>query len=347
MGKLIFYLVLALTAWIISLVTGRNRRQVAKIPEGMAILCQPPEKRYLLYATGVVQLAVVLFFGVLYLLDGAPESTRPMWVLCLATSVGLLAITILGGNLLARDCVYFNGEELQVCRRFRSAQTYRWTDIRRLSGSFDRAVTLYLLDDTKVLTADLGMVNYKPFCAVLKARCPQITADHYRAKTYDRPQKCVLRYGGEYYLLAGIGLLILGIFLALFANMDRAELLDTMLHCPPSQRFSVWFPPVCGVVSLVGLFILCTTSVRYSPEKLVLRLPLRGTREIFWWEIQRIELVPAKRPTGKGWKTLRLYTSTGTCRLPLQHLSSGRDGFLTELFRRAEQYGIACQSIEK
>ena len=63
MEKLIFSLVLALVAWLISLLTGRNRRQLEKVPEGMAILCQPPGKRYVLYALGVVVMAVVLFFG--------------------------------------------------------------------------------------------------------------------------------------------------------------------------------------------------------------------------------------------------------------------------------------------
>ena len=62
MGKLIFSLVLLLTTEIIYLITGRNRRQIARIPKGMAILCQPPGKRYVAYAVGVVQLLFVAFF---------------------------------------------------------------------------------------------------------------------------------------------------------------------------------------------------------------------------------------------------------------------------------------------
>lgn len=59
MEKLLFTLILVLAVGIIYLITGRNRRQINKIPEGMAILCQPPGKRYVVYALGVH--AVVLW----------------------------------------------------------------------------------------------------------------------------------------------------------------------------------------------------------------------------------------------------------------------------------------------
>lgn len=57
MDRLLFALALVLTARSISLLTGRNRRQLQKVPEGMSILCQPPGKRYILYALGVVVMA--------------------------------------------------------------------------------------------------------------------------------------------------------------------------------------------------------------------------------------------------------------------------------------------------
>ena len=62
MEKLIFSLVLVLTAGIISLITGRNKRQLNRIPEGMAILCQPPGKRYVLYAMGGTGISVCHVF---------------------------------------------------------------------------------------------------------------------------------------------------------------------------------------------------------------------------------------------------------------------------------------------
>ena len=66
MEKLIFSLVLVLTAGIISLITGRNKRQLNRIPEGMAILCQPPGKRYVLYAMGVLVFLFVMFLRFFY-----------------------------------------------------------------------------------------------------------------------------------------------------------------------------------------------------------------------------------------------------------------------------------------
>ena len=72
MDRLTFTTILALTAGVIDLVTGRNRRQIDRIPDGMVILCQPPGRRYVLYALGAVTVALVLVFSVLYFLDGAP-----------------------------------------------------------------------------------------------------------------------------------------------------------------------------------------------------------------------------------------------------------------------------------
>lgn len=73
MEKLLFTLILVLAVGIIYLITGRNRRQINKIPEGMAILCQPPGKRYVVYALGVLAVVFVGIFSILYIMDGAPR----------------------------------------------------------------------------------------------------------------------------------------------------------------------------------------------------------------------------------------------------------------------------------
>ena len=348
MERLIFSLVLVFTARIIYQLSGKGRRQVAKIPEGMGILCPPPGKRYLLYAMGTVAFVTVLFFGVLYIMDGAPEAARPMWGLCTAAVIVLLAVTIFGGHVMAKECMYFNGEEFRVEKAFRKPQTFRWNEIRRVDGGFDRAESLYLLDGTKVLTADNSMVNYKLFCTMLKKKkCPEKVTEYYRTQAYDQPQKCVLRYGGEYYALAVMGILMLLVYAALFLSADGGDILQAMLSSNPSQWFSIWFAPLSGVAGIVGLFVLCGTSIRYSQEKMVIRYPLRKKRELYWrdWrEIERMELVPAKE---NGWKALRLYTEERVYRFPLARLSRGRDGFMTELFKMAERYQIPCEVTEK
>lgn len=347
MERLIFTLALALTAGAIYQIAGRNRRQLNKVPEGMAILCQPPGKRYVLYALGVVVIAVVLFFSVLYIMDGAAEEARLMWGLCIVFALLTLTVTIAGGNMLAKDCVYFDGEKLQVEKPFHPSRTYRWTEIRTIRGSFDRSVSLYLLDGTKVLTADAGMVNYESFCVVLKNVCPGAATEYYRSQTYEQPKKCTLRYGGEYYLLAVMGVLILLIYLALLGQMEDLQPLEQLMQQGPSEWFALLFAPVCGAVSLIALFILFGTNIRYSPEMLTLKFPLRKSRELCWRDIQRIELILPKKREKNGHEKLRLYTGGSVYKLDLGLLTSGKDGFMTMLYSMIRHYDIPCTVTER
>ena len=149
MEKLIFSLVLVLTAGIISLITGRNKRQLNRIPEGMAILCQPPGKRYVLYAMGGTGISVCHVFYGLFIMDGAPENARFMWGLCVAMAVLLLFVTILAGNIMARDCVYFDDERIQIEKAFKKPKVYKWSEIRKVDGDFDNWINLYLGDGDK------------------------------------------------------------------------------------------------------------------------------------------------------------------------------------------------------
>ena len=114
MEKLLFTRTLVLTVGLISLLTGRNRRQVQKIPEGVAILCPPPGKRYVLYALGVVVVAVVAFFGVLYIMDGAPENARPIWCLCVGAAVLTLMVCGIACLLQHKGVVYAGRAYIQV-----------------------------------------------------------------------------------------------------------------------------------------------------------------------------------------------------------------------------------------
>lgn len=146
MEKLLFTLILVLAVGIIYLITGRNRRQINKIPEGMAILCQPPGKRYLVYALGVLAVVFVGIFSILYIIDGAPGEARGMWSLCVAMAILLLIVTIFAGNIMARECIYFNGDTIQIEKAFQKPRTVRWQEIRKIDGSFDNMVNLYLSD---------------------------------------------------------------------------------------------------------------------------------------------------------------------------------------------------------
>ena len=142
MEKLLFTLILVLAVGIIYLITGRNRRQINKIPEGMAILCQPPGKRYVVYALGVLAVVFVGIFSILYIMDGAPGEARGMWSLCVAVAILLLIVTIFAGNIMARECIYFNGDTIQIEKAFQKPRTVRWQEIRKIDGSFDNMVNL-------------------------------------------------------------------------------------------------------------------------------------------------------------------------------------------------------------
>ena len=349
MEKLLFTLALVLTAGLLSLLTGRNRRQLEKIPDEMEILCQPPGKRYVLYAMGVLVVAVVAFFGVLYIMDGAPEEARSMWGLCAAVAVLTLVVCIVGGNMLAKECVYFGEEQLQINHAFRKPQTYPWNEIRTIKGSFDHEIKLYLLDGTKILTAGIGLINYEGFCAVLKAKCPAATAEYYRQQTNEQPQKCVLRYGAEYYLLAVMGILMLLVYLAMLASESGAAFAQGLLQSgsDPSEWFALWFAPVSGVLGIAALFIFCNTKIQYSPEGLTLKYPLRKKQELLWSQIQRIETVLEKKQGKMTWKRLRLYTKEGVYKIELSHLTYGKDGFMTMLVAKVKKYEIPCSAARR
>lgn len=346
MEKLLFTLALVLTAGLISLLTGRNRRQFQKVPEGMGILCPPPGKRYMLYALGVLVMAVVLFFNVLYIMDGAPESARLMWGLCIAAAVLNFVVCIAGGSIMARECVYFDGEKIQVNHTFRKNQIYQWNEISIIKGSFDKEISLYLFDGTRVLTAGIGLMNYEIFRAVLKSKCPAAVAEYYRLQD-EHPQKCVLRYGAEYYLLAVMGILMLLVYLALLGSSVGDAFWERLLHSEPSEWFAFWFGPVSGVIGMIALFVFCNTKVKYSPEELVIKYPLRRTKEIPWRQIQQIEVVREKKEGKKFWKKLRLYTKDGVYKINLGLLTWGKDGFMTQLYNMIERYEIFCSESEK
>lgn len=347
MGRLLFALALALVAQLIALLTGRNKRQLSKIPEGMAILCQPPGKRYVLYALGVIVAAVVLFFGVLYIMDGAPEEARTMWGLCIAAAVLTLILCIVGGNMLAGECVYFDDEKLQINHVLRKPKIYRWNEVGTISGSFDHTVTLHSLEGTKILTAGIGMVNYEGFCAVLKEKCPGSTTEYYRLRTEEKPQKCVLRYGSEYYLLAVMGILMLLVYLAMLASDAGGMFLERLLQSEPSEWFSVWFAPVSGAAGIIALFVFCNTKVWYSPEGLTLQYPLRKKQVLPWSQIQKIETVLERKQGRMTWKRMQFYTKEGMYKVNLGAMTYGKDGFMTQLTTMVKKYKIPCMPAKK
>ena len=72
--------------------------------------------------------------------------------------------------MIAKSCVYFNQDYIQIERPLRETQIVKWYEIRRVGGNYKNAIQLYRLDETKILTAYISMVNYERFCDVLKQK---------------------------------------------------------------------------------------------------------------------------------------------------------------------------------
>ena len=350
MVRLQSILVLAVSVGVIYLVTGRNRRQRNKIPEGMSILCQPPGVRYVIYALGVLMVALVGIFSAFYIMDGAPEEARSAWYLCVAGAILFLIIAIVTGNIMARECTYFNENAIQIERAFQKPRTVRWYEILEIDGNFDNMVNLYYMDGTKILTASIGMVNYKLFCDVLRKKCPEAVAVYYHSKDKDNPRKSVLRYGTEYYIVAGLGILIMLQYLAVLLFIGDDELLQIFSQSEPSKWFSLLFAPVCGVASMVFLFIMCNTKIRYSGGKMIIKYPLRKEKILYWRNIRRIEVIRARKRDQKNWKKLRLYTEEGNYTINFAYLTHGKDDFMEEVLEMVQKYEIPRggeQGVEK
>ena len=64
---------------------------------------------------------------------------------------------------------------------------------------------------------------------------------YYRSHMYEEPQKCILRYGSEYYLLAAMGIGILLIYMAtLVPAAAENSIIQQFLQGDFSQRFALW-----------------------------------------------------------------------------------------------------------
>ena len=111
-----------------------------------------------------------------------------------------------------------------------------------------------------------------------------------------RIAKCILRYGSEYYLLAAMGIGILLIYMAtLVPAAAENSIIQQFLQGDFSQRFALLFAPVCGVISIVFLVVMLNTNIRYSQEKMTIKYPLHRKRELYWRNIQRIEMAAVKK----------------------------------------------------
>ena len=79
------------------------------------------------------------------------------------------------------------------------------------------------------------MVNYELFCDVLRKKRPETVAVYNRSQVYESPQKRLLRYGTEYYILAGLGILILLEYLAMLLLSGEENPMRGLSQSAPSE----------------------------------------------------------------------------------------------------------------
>lgn len=128
----------------------------------------------------------------------------------------------LGGNIQAKDCVYYDEEKFQVNRPFREPQVYPWSEVGTIRGSLTGEITLYQRDGTNPCRGG----RHGALRGLLRSAQAEVsgsTMEYYRTQHSEHPQKCVLRYGPEYYLLAVMGILMLLVYLAMLASAGGAE----------------------------------------------------------------------------------------------------------------------------
>lgn len=346
MEQVLFKVGLVLVMLVIYFVTGRNKRQIDKIPDGMALMCPSPAYRYVMYALGVIVFVMLIIFSGLYIMDGAPEGAGFVWSL-MAIGVVFLVIMLLCGNMAAKECVYFNYEIVQMEKVFRRPKSFRWQDVGKMKGRFENAISLYLLDGTKILTVRPCMVNYDFFCEVFKQECPQVVKGYYGQQRYENPQKCVMKYGTEYYFLSWMGIAIMFMYVAIIFSCGYDEFQRMISQSKPSEWYSLFFAPVCGVAGIICLFIISNTKVHYSQEKVTLKYPLRKKSEIYWMDLRKIKVVTGKKRGEIIWKKVWLYTAEKGYKLNVEFLTYGQDAFKDELLEMAERYNILFEEKSK
>ncbi len=80
---------------------------------------------------------------------------------------------------------------------------------------------------------------------------------------------------------------------------------------------------------------------------MIIKYPLRKKRELYWRQIDKIEIIWEKRQGEEFWKKLRLYTPEKVYVINLQKLTGGKAAFVEELDKMMERYEIPYEKVKK
>ena len=323
MERLIMYVILIGLALFIFLISGRNKRELKKIPEGMNIFTKNPMMRYIMYALGLFIFVFVGGVGVLcYIMDGV-EDAGIWFYICMALGILDPLICFLGGYLMYSSHIFFDDEKLLLGRPFRAPLRLTWYEIGEMKMKDRQSFVLYDRDGKPRVKAYIGMINYDIFLRTAQRHCRPHLAESQQLERGEKEN--ALKYGGEYYVMAVMGLLVF--FMTLFLFLSSGESLYSLWTSSELNLFAKIFPIACGVGS-IGLLIYCRSrKVVYSTYEIQMHYLLKRTVTIYWKEINAVEF----HQKGSGVKKsyiVHLQTSSGKYTLRSGGMRSGWDEFL-------------------
>ena len=323
MERLIMYIILLGLALFIFLISGRNKRELKKIPEGMYIFTKNPMMRYIMYALGLFIFVFVGGGGVrCYIMDGV-EDAGIWFYICMALGILDPLICFLGGYLMYSSHIFFDDDKLLIGRPFHTPLRLTWYEIGEMRMKDRQSFVLYDRDGKPRVKAYIGMVNYDIFLRTAQRHCRPHLAENQQLERGEKEN--VLKYGGEYYVMAVMGLLVF--FMAMLLFLSSGESFHSFWMSRELNLFAKIFPIACGVGS-IGLLIYCRSrKVVYSTYEIQLHYLLKRTVTVHWKEINAVEL----RRKGSGAKKsyiVHLHTASGKHTLRSSRMRSGWDEFL-------------------
>ena len=334
MERLIMYVILLGLALFIFLISGRNKRELKKIPEGMYIFTKNPMMRYIMYALGLLIFIFVGGAGALcYIMDGV-EDAGIWFYFCMALGILDPLICFLGGYLMYSSHIFFDDEKLLLGRAFRTPSQLTWYEIGEIRIKDHQFFVLYDRDGKPRVKTYIGMVNYDLFLQTALRHCRPHLVENQQLERGEKEN--ALKYGGEYYVMAVMGLLVF--FMALFLFLSSGESFYSFWTSDGLNLFAKIFPIACGIGS-IGLLIYCRSrKVVYSAYEIQMHYLLKRTVTIYWKEINAVEF---HRKSGGAKKSyiVHLETSSGKYTLHSSGMRNGWDEFLPFL-------GEVCRNNE-
>lgn len=163
MTRLIFFLFIYMIGMGIYYAAGKNKRQLREVPQGMYILCMPPQIRFTVYALSIFLFLFVMSFATICILSGGAEDAGIWLIICIVLAFVMLGVGGIFGYVCFKNRVCFNDDKIQIDRAFAQSKTFFWYEVTNVKFKKDSFIILYDIDGNVILKADCNMLNYDIF----------------------------------------------------------------------------------------------------------------------------------------------------------------------------------------